>query len=289
MRLTEEQFADLQRRRGIAPTVVDAVSETPPSLKMGASKWAKDRQIPHVCKICGESFTSKVPRHLYCEICSESQDLKRKRLVGVQVNRVRRKDERRQKGLEISANGGRSLADPPHQPCLNWKIGIIVPFSWSGSKNAIFALRRQGHVALRRQANEYRDAIIASLKSALRGRRIYQNKLWIDIFVEKSNHKGDAVNFVDLVCDAVKVATDLDDRWYCLRSVDWSIAKSDPNLFICVGQEEVEDVQACSYCGRLLAFEMFSRCRSNKSGITRICKDCSRKDRVVVRPLSGDK
>jgi hypothetical protein len=280
MRWTEQQLADHLARTGAPGSANKADTSEPPFLPA-------ERTIDHVCKLCSSAFSSKHPRHLYCEPCSESQDLKRKRLDSVQASKNRRKDERRKKGVEISKLETRSLADPPHQPVLNWKVGIVVPFSWSGSKNAIFALRREGHVALRRQATEYRDAIIVSLRSALRGRRIHQNKLWIDIFVEKSNHKGDAVNFVDLVCDAVKVATALDDRWFCLRSVDWSIAKDEPSLFICIGQEKIEDVQPCSYCGRLLAFEMFNRNCHGRHGISRVCRDCHRKDRpVTVRPCA---
>jgi hypothetical protein len=236
-----------------------------------------DKVIDHWCRRCGTHFQSRHPRHFYCEPCSESQDLKRKQLTGRKESVLRRRDERRDKGLEISKDHSRSLADPPHHPQLHWQVRVVVPFSWSGSKNAIYTLRRKGHVALRREASDYRQAIILSLQSALRGRQIIQNKLWIDIFVEKNNHKGDAVNFVDTVCDAVKVATELDDRWYCLRSVDWAICKHEPSLFISVGQENVEPVQACSYCGRLLEFSKFGLNKSRQSGISRICSECTRK------------
>lgn len=240
------------------------------------SKWSKDRQIPHVCKLCDAKFTSKVPRHLYCEPCSESQDLKRKRLENRDRNRSRCRDERRDKGIEISKCSARVLADAPIWPHLNWKVSIKVPFSWRGSKNAIWAMRSAGHVALRREAKEYRDAIILSLQNALRDINVRQNKLWLDIFVEKNNHKGDAVNFVDLICDAVKVATQLDDRWFSIRHLDWSIVKHEPNLIISIGQEEIGDVQPCSYCGRLLAFDSFTKSRSSRNGISRICRSCSR-------------
>lgn len=246
-----------------------------------------ERVIHHVCKLCSTAFTSKHPRHLYCGPCSESQDLKRKRLTCRDESKVRRRDERRDKGIEISKGQTRSLADPPHRPELHWKVGVVVPFSWSGSKNAIYTLRRKGHVALRREASDYRTALILELQAALRGKKMVQNKLWIDIFVEKSNHKGDAVNFVDTVCDAVKVATGLDDRWFSLRSVDWAISKHEPNLFVCIGQENIEPVQACSYCGRLLTFENFSKAKHRHSGISRICRDCHRKDRVTIRPLAS--
>jgi hypothetical protein len=235
------------------------------------------RKIDHWCRMCGTYFQSPHARHLYCEPCSTSKDLERKRLIKTYAWRTTNRDTKRDNGIEISkAAGYRSLADPPHSPALNWLLRVCVPFSWSGSKNAIYALRRQGHVALRREANSYREALILKLKAGLRDQQVVQNKLWIDIFVEKNNHKGDAVNFVDTVCDAVKVATQLDDRWFCLRTLDWSICKHEPMLIVGIGQEKVEPVQACSYCGRLLPFPMFSIKKAAKNGIARICRDCGK-------------
>lgn len=235
---------------------------------------ASEKIIDHWCRMCGTHFQSQHPRHLYCERCSESKDLKRKRLVATQTSILRRRDAGRDKGIEISKQNSRNLAEAVVRPELAWLVRVTVPFSWVGSKNAIYTLRRKGHVALRREHSEYRTALILALKSALRGRAILQNKLWIDIFVEKSNHKGDAVNFVDTVCDAVKVATGLDDRWFSLRHVDWSICKHEPQLMVGVGQEDGEAVQPCSYCGRLLAFGAFTKATHNFSGISRVCREC---------------
>lgn len=230
--------------------------------------------IDHWCRMCGLHFQSIHRRHLYCAECSESQDLRRKRLDGIRSTQTRSRDLRRDTGLEISKEEKRSLVDPMYIPELAWQVRVRVPFSWSGSKNAIYVLRRKGHVALRKEASDYRKALILSLQAALQKHHIVQNKLWIDIFVEKNNHKGDAVNFVDTICDAVKVATNLDDRWYCIRNLNWSIVKHDPMLMVGIGQEEIEPVQPCSYCGRLQSFSCFSANRSLKSGRARICNDC---------------
>jgi Holliday junction resolvase RusA-like endonuclease len=149
-----------------------------------------------------------------------------------------------------------------------------MPFSYAASKNRIYTMRAGGHVAMRRSATEYKDAITLLIQSKLRDIKIRQNKLWVDIFVQKDNHKGDAVNVVDLVCDAVKVAVGLDDRWFSLRRVDWEIVKHDPRLFIGIGQEAVDDVQACSCCGRLLPFPAFNKKASTKIGVERVCREC---------------
>jgi hypothetical protein len=114
------------------------------------------------------------------------------------------------------------------------------------------------------------------MQSALRGRDIKQNKLWIDLFVQKPDARGDAVNLVDLVCDALKKAAGVDDRWFSIRHLDWEIVKVNPQIFVGLGQEEVSDVQACSCCGRLLTFDAFGKRKSNKSGIGRVCYECRR-------------
>jgi hypothetical protein len=235
------------------------------------------RIIDHWCRRCGTHFQSPHPRHFYCEPCSESQDLKRKRLDRVKVSHSRQRDRGRDKGKEISAQHALTLADGLEAPVLGWYVRFAVPFSYSASKNAIYALRRKGHVALRREAREYRDAITLAARSALRDRTIVRHKLWIDLFVEKADHKGDAVNVVDTVCDAIKVAIDLDDRWFCIRRVDWSVNKYEPQILIGISQElGAIDSQVCSYCGRILPFSAFSKNVGNLHGISRTCRECKR-------------
>ena len=227
------------------------------------------------CVLCGTEISKACVQLLYCEQCSEKKDLQRKRLDGYSRRwHGAKHDKARDTGKVITSREARSLIDYRVTPELAWQVRVCVPFSWSASKNAIYVLRRKGHVALRREAREYRDRLIMVLKSALRGQTIVQNKLWLDIYVEKSNHKGDAVNLVDTICDAVKVATGLDDRWFSIRHLDWSINKDDPQLIVAIGQEDVPPSQVCSYCGRILEMSRFSSNVSIKSGRHRICREC---------------
>lgn len=228
----------------------------------------------HLCRNCKVFFQSPYPRQLYCEPCSESADLKRKRLDKIVERSRLSRDAGRDAGIEISKEYVRGVGDPLDEPKLEWIVRICVPFSYAGSKNAIYRMVRRGHVALRRETKDYRAAIITAITRALDGRPPVQNKLWIDIHVEKSNHKGDAVNFVDTICDALKVATGVDDRWFCIRHLDWSINKSNPKLIIGIGQESFNPVQACSYCGRLLTFDKFHKNRHGLNGIARTCIEC---------------
>lgn len=154
-------------------------------------------------------------------------------------------------------------------PDPDWLLRVAIPFSYEMSKNHIWALQSKGHVYLRQESRAAREQLAWAIKKALldHKQKIVQAKLWIDIFVQKPNHKGDAVNVVDLVCDAVKDATGLDDRWYCIRALDWQIVKENPQLFVGISQTDNEDQKVCSFCGRILPLSVFKEGR-------RECPDC---------------
>ncbi len=238
------------------------------------------------CAICGCAAPRTGVRQLYCEKCSAERHAERQRKWARQnplsSERSRTVNAQRIKaikvrGRNVSAIEARPIAWGPNEnPPLEWLVRIAVPFAWSASKNSIYTMRAGGHVALRREAKAYRTHIAALLKAAVSGRKIANNKLWLDILVQKPNHKGDAVNFVDTICDAVKDAIGLDDRWYSIYRLDWQIVKHDPKIFIGIGQVDSEDVRICSHCGRALTFSYFNRNRSMEHGIGRTCRDCSR-------------
>jgi hypothetical protein len=252
-RWTQEQLADYQAKRG---------------------------QVK--CVKCGVVVQRKSPMHRYCEPCSATQDRERKTKWQREHPRKtapdaypRRRSRTLQRGAEINAEQAGSISGGD-EPQLQWLVRVSVPFSYAGSKNHIYNLWGGGHVALRRESKGFRAQISAAIGNAIAGRALVQNKLWVDIHVQKPNHKGDAINFVDLVCDAIKDASGLDDRWYSIRRVDWEVVKTEPMLYVGIGQEFVEDAQVCSSCGRVLPLQMFSSNRSNKRGVARNCKDCSR-------------
>lgn len=161
-------------------------------------------------------------------------------------------------------------------------VRFSVPFSYAASKNHIYAMSRSGHVTLRKESSAFRSEIARAVAAAVAGRRIAHNKVWIDVFAQKPDHKGDAVNVVDLVCDAIKDAIPVDDRWFSIRGVDWEVVKGEPGaIFIGIGQESEEDVKICSCCGRILPFVMFGANRSTKTGRGRDCFECRRARKVA--------
>lgn len=233
---------------------------------------------PMNCTDCGGECEKRSPLQKYCRPCSEKHDLIRKKIYHVNAGRKKLSEEHagwKETGVEISKKAKLSLVrSMPRLPSLVWYSRVVVPFSRSGSKNHIFSNTRQGHVFMRDQSTAYRLEIRDRIRDAVDLKDLKQNKLWIDIFVQKPHHRGDAVNFLDLVCDAIKDAIPLDDRWYSVRSIDWEIVKHEPMLFIGLGQEDFEDVQACSTCGRLQAVECFGKNAAAPLGVGRVCNDC---------------
>lgn len=247
------------------------------------------------CLNCGAECRRRGPVQKYCEACSEQKDLLRKRLwarthprsVEQKARQAehsqRRAGEDRRAGAIANEHGRQSIFWNAANPDLVWSLRVAVPFSYAASKNHLFALRRQGHVALRRESRAMRTEITLRLRQALVGRRIAHNKVWLDILVQKPNHRGDAINVVDLVCDAVKDAIPVDDRWFCIRRLDWEIVKANPQLFIGLGQDSVEDCQICSYCGQIKPLLAFNKAKHCPLGVGRQCKDCRRQGRILAK------
>lgn len=249
-----------------------------------------------ICADCGQAAPRTGPVQRYCPACSERRDLARKRLWAAahppdESSRRRRLANARYRkalvcdaGRATSADCARSIAwRDPHKPELLWLARVSVPFSYAASKNHLYTLRRNGHLALRREVTAMRRAIAAEIRAALVGQRVAHNKLWLDILVQKPNHRGDAVNVVDLVCDAVQDAIGLDDRWYSLRGLDWEIVKTDPRLFVGLGQDARDDVQVCSHCGQLKALGEFTRKAKSQLGVGRACRACLREGRRLAK------
>ena len=236
------------------------------------------------CAECSAVVPTTSYTQRYCPPCSDVRDRTRKRLwarehpadPGIAVrSRERVRSRTKAAGVERNEGSGRSvLWMGDEDPDLLWLVRVAVPFQYAWSKNHIYTMRSQGHVALRAESRAARDALALSIRSALHDRTPVQAKVWVDILVQKPNHKGDAINVVDLVCDALKLAIDVDDRWFSIRRLDWEIVKTDPQLIVGIGQDTDVPVQACSSCGFIQPFDAFGKNRGAKNGIDRNCRDC---------------
>lgn len=238
------------------------------------------------CAGCGTETPRRGPTQKYCEPCSAKRDAKRKREWAAKHRRPADPEETRQRrerkmsrvkanGKTLSTENAESISWPTtYAPDLRWQIRTAVPFDYGYSKNAVWRYSTHGHVYMRSQARSLRDALAWRLKNVTKGIEIFEGKIWIDIFVQKPNHKGDAINVVDTVCDAVKDAIPVDDNWYSIRRLDWQVVKTNPRLFVGIGQEADQHYRICSHCGRELPLASFRRRKSARLGRGRACKEC---------------
>lgn len=237
-----------------------------------------------ICQSCGLAAPRRGAMQKYCEPCSSTKNAERQRKWArenplprevAQAKDEARRSQTVQNGIDISEREALPILWGPSQnPWLEWQVRIAIPFQWAVSKNSIYTLRPGGHVALRREAKAYREEIGRRVKQALGDRKLANNKLWLDILVQKPNHKGDAVNVVDSVCDGLKAAIGLDDRWYSIYRLDWQIVKSNPQIYVGIGQTTTQDISVCSSCGRLLPLDKFPRSKRSPLGVGRECREC---------------
>jgi hypothetical protein len=227
--------------------------------------------------VCGKEAIRTGPMQKYCDVCSEIKDLERKKLwarnnpLPEEVWKEKRTKQTLKeigRGKENQLKSNSLLYEKEVDSCnFNHAIIVSVPFSYGYSKNAIYSMTSHGHVYLRQQTRELRDKLYGEILEAINGgKQFYKAKIYLDILVEKPNHKGDAVNVVDTVCDAVKDAIKVDDRWFAIRSLDWRIVKEDGKLIVGIYQEAECDHVVCHRCGNFYPKEEMQR---------RVCKYCA--------------
>ncbi len=151
---------------------------------------------------------------------------------------------------------------------LKWAVRVEVPFDRLMSKNSIWSYgSKQGHVFIRQEVKNSRESVANAVGEALRLQPMVHGKLWLGIYVQKPTFKGDAINVIDSIADAVKTVVAIDDNMYSLMFVDWDVVFENPKVILYIGQHhEVAQFQ-CSYCGQLQPVEKYKG--------PRLCLDCS--------------
>jgi len=240
-------------------------------------KTTVDRAID--CELCGIHIPQAWPRQKYCPPCSNKKSQSRR---GQYISNMKlKKSLAREKGIETSLDAAKNIQGVFDElPRLEWLSVIAFPFTYDLSKNGLLSrAKSHGHVYMRQKIKNLRAQMTALIRSTTlsQGRQIFEGKVWIYIYVQKPDARGDAVNVVDFVCDAVKDAIDIDDRWFCIRRLDWEIVKQDPQIYIGVGQEKLTEHQrVCSYCGQILPANQFVKKKADRLGIGRECRECKK-------------
>lgn len=270
------------------PEAAEEPSEGPTVIRIKKT-WASILGAQLICAECKTPCPRTGPSQRYCEPCSEARAVARKakwarahppdpaaaraRARGIGE---RKRSEMGDRGAAISESSRARLEEVfADESGMAWVRRLAVPFSYAMSKNHMNRLDGNGHVYLRRESKEHRAALARAVAVALSDAPLVVGKLWISLIVHKPNHRGDAINVLDLVCDGIKDAIHVDDRWFAIKEVDWRIVKNDPELLIGIGQSVTEDHQVCSYCGRDLPYSAFVPNKGMPGGIGRACRECS--------------
>lgn len=243
------------------------------------------------CRECGGNFVPRSGAHANCDRCRLIVSKRWSREYGKANPRPHEETIRyssitikRRNAFAAKANGdaAASFADSiGGQPDLAWKVFFRFPFSYAISKNSRSKISKGGKgIYTSAETRAYMDALVLAVKSALGGTRVVTGKLWIDLFVQKPSHQGDAMNVVDVMSDCIQAATGLNDRWYCLRRLDWEIKKSDPEIFIGLGQEHIDERAMCSGCGIIQPAAEFVA-NGPKRSIARYCNSCRKPPRIL--------
>jgi hypothetical protein len=65
-----------------------------------------------------------------------------------------------------------------------------------------------------------------------------QTRIYLDIHVERRDMKADPINLLDLLADGLKKGLGVDDRWFAIWRLDWSMVEFDPQVYISCGLEK---------------------------------------------------
>jgi hypothetical protein len=254
-----------------------------------------------VCKDCGKTVDRRGCRSLYCLDCAIQRDKARKLkwqlksgyvpppLSEEQKRRMaERQAERVRRGILLNREAAWTISWPVDREIdLHHVMRLVIPFDPVFSKNAIWSMKRGSNYIFvgqkHRQAREYLVQQIRHCIATSGGQSFHNGKVWIDLLVQKPSHRGDAINFLDGICDAIKVAIGIDDNWFAVRRVDWQIVKETPRIIVGIGQEITEPHQVCSYCGDIKPLTEFPQRKALKLGVDRVCISCSRIDGAIKR------
>lgn len=114
-------------------------------------------------------------------------------------------------------------------PCI---ARAIVTYSSSLSKNARIAKSFRGKVYIKPEAKAAELILQGELTKALKGVRMYVNKIYLDIHVYKPNNRVDGINFLDAIADVLKKVIKVDDRWFAVKTLDWSLDRENPRIVL---------------------------------------------------------
>lgn len=106
------------------------------------------------------------------------------------------------------------------------KIQLKIPHDVKISKNRAFGVMNGRIYSTGSKKKILQNIERITLKAVSEaGVQFAKEKIWLKIHVEKPHHRSDAINVIDTLCDGIKKGLGVDDKWFCISNLDWSIVK----------------------------------------------------------------
>lgn len=134
------------------------------------------------------------------------------------------------------------------------------------NKNVRYARGRRNVFISGPARQAHKDVVdVIRLAAEADGRPWYQTKTWLEIAIRKPNRFHDPINLLDYLADAIQEGIGVNDVWFSVSSLDWTIS-ADAGVDIRVWQEREEDERICGGCFSILPETEFAeskgRCRA---------------------------
>ena len=249
----------------------------------------------HANKLCNYHYHRKMKNKSMNNkkyICIECKNPHKKRANSLRCNECLRKINNQKTLLRAKRNwpdklkrlkkAGQILSDNSNiiwqienpLPDFNYIVTFCIPYDINLSKNVAHRFGRR-RVFKNSSTAKLQEDIGWHIKQKGIDKNLIQSKLFIDLLVEKPTMRGDAINFIDTIADAIKSVIDFDDNWFCIGRVDWKINKNNPKIWITLKQDNLHQTKVCETCGRILILNNYTKNKSSKDGKGRICKACT--------------
>lgn len=122
-------------------------------------------------------------------------------------------------------------------PCL---ATIHCTYSPALSKNARIAQGKR-RFFIKPEAKAAEARLEREMRTALKGIKWYNQKVYLDIYVYKARTNTDAINFIDVLADCLKRVIMVDDRWFAIKSCDWELDRANPHIVLKLYQPTRKD------------------------------------------------
>jgi len=116
------------------------------------------------------------------------------------------------------------------------KICIELPYDTGISKNRAFIVARN-RIITSPQMRRIKEVYGAICNHAFKDSNYEpKKKVYLAIYVFKKDHRSDAINVLDVLCDVIKKAINVDDRYFSIVLLDWGIDPISPRIHVGVFQ-----------------------------------------------------